>query len=209
MKIATFSACLLSACLLVTWAPSANAFSNFFDTNCSGCHGATPTCAGCHAHGTHPDNNKDSINVSATTDKAIYAPGETVTVSITGSYRAGWVRAKLWDQDCSVIGCLSDGAVAVASNTCPSCPVGVGGVDGATSEFPGPISLTQPAPNDPGIYTWSASWYGNQFDFDQVGKSTTFGPLWLYETDPVIWHTGNFSARRRNRHLHIRGPGRR
>ncbi len=181
MKIATFFACLLSACLLVAWAPSANAFPALFDANCAGCHGATATCAGCHAHGTHPDDSKSTINVSATTDKAVYTPGETVTVSITGSYRAGWVRAKLWDQDCSVIGCLSDGEVAIASNDCPSCPVGVGGVDGATSEFPGPISLTQSAPNVPGIYTWSASWYGNQYDLTEIGGSTTFGSLWLLD----------------------------
>ena len=187
MKISTFFSLCVVAVLAFTWVPSANARSGFWNsppdgsTACSACHGTTTSCAGCHAHGTHPDSNKNSINVTATTDKAIYAPGETVTVSITGSYRSGWVRAKLWDQDCSVIGCLSDGAVAVASNTCPSCPVGVGGDDGITSEFPGPVVLTFPAPTNPGTVTWSASWYGNQFDLDQRGGSTTFGPLGLMD----------------------------
>ncbi|MGC1951637.1 MAG: hypothetical protein WA970_03450, partial [Gammaproteobacteria bacterium] len=114
--------------------PNAYAFPNLFTDNCQVCHGATATCAGCHAHGTHSSSTKNDINVTATTDKAVYAPGETVTVSITGGYRDGWVRAKLWAQDCSVIACLPETAVAVASNACApaNCPVGVGGVDGIT-----------------------------------------------------------------------------
>ena len=166
---------------------SANAERGYFteppdnSTACSVCHGSTLTCAGCHAHGTHSGNSKNDINVVATTDKTVYAPGETVTVSITGGYRPGWVRAKLWAQDCTVDACLTETAVAVASNTCApaNCPVGVGGVDGITSEFPGPVELSWLAPTDPGTYTWGASWYGNLFDLDQKGGSTTFGPLWI------------------------------
>ena len=167
--------------LAFAYAPDASASPGFYDENCSGCHGATDTCAGCHSHGTHPNNSKNSINVSATTDQATYSSGETVTVSVTGGYRGGWVRAKLWDKDCSTEACLSNGAVAVASNICTSCPVGVGGVDGETHVFPGPVVLTFPAPDTPGTYTWSASWYGNQFDLDQVGGATTFGALWLLD----------------------------
>ena len=168
--------------LAFAYAPDASAFSGLYSDNCSVCHGATNTCAGCHAHGAHPDNGKDSMNVSATTDQATYSAGETVTVSVTGSYRGGWVRAKLWDKDCSSVACLSNGAVAVASNTCASCPAGVGGVDGETHVFPGPVVLTFAAPDIPGTYTWSASWYGNVFDLDQVGGTTTFGALWLADT---------------------------
>ena len=185
MKFSNIFPVVFAALLMVNGLPEATARSAFWgsppdgSTACSACHGATTSCAGCHAHGAHPDSAKNSINVSATTDKAIYAPGETVTVSITGGYRPGWVRTKLWDQDCSVVGCLSDGAVVVNSNNCPSCPVGVGGDDGATNEFPGPVTMSFPAPAMPGIVTWSASWYGNDFDLSQIGGSTTFGPLWL------------------------------
>ena len=185
MKLSTLLALCVAVFLAVAWVPNANARSSFYSsppdgsTACAACHGATTTCAGCHAHGVHPDSAKNSINVSATTDKASYAPGETVTVSITGGYRGGWVRSKLWDQDCSVTACMSNGAVAVASNTCPSCPVGVGGVDGVTSAFPGPVVLTFPAPTTPGSVTWSASWYGNNFDLGRIGGTTIFGPLWL------------------------------
>jgi hypothetical protein len=176
-----FLACVTFAVLAFAYAPEASAFSGLYGDNCAGCHGATTTCAGCHAHGTHPNNNKNSMNVSATTDQATYSAGETVTVSVTGGYRGGWVRAKLWDKDCSSVGCLTNDAVAVASNTCASCPVGVGGVDGVTHAFPGPVVLTFPAPDMPGTYTWSASWYGNQFDLAEVGGTTTFGALWLLD----------------------------
>ena len=189
MKTTTVLAFCAFVLLAFTWTPDAAARSTYFSgppdgsTACSTCHGSVTSCAGCHAHGTHPDSGKDSINVSATPDKTVYAPGETVSVSISGGYRAGWVRAKLWDKDCSAEGCLSSGAVAVASNTCASCPVGVGGVDGVTSEFPGPVILTFPAPQTPGTVTWSASWYGNNFDLGRIGGSTTFGPLWLDDPD--------------------------
>ena len=95
--------------------PSANALSNYYtnppdgSTACSICHGTTVTCAGCHAHGSHPNSSKNTINVTAAPDKSIYAPGEWVTVSINGGYRDGWARAKLWNQDCSTVGCLSSG----------------------------------------------------------------------------------------------------
>ena len=187
MKTHTMFVVYVLVVLSFTFAPNASARSNFWtnppdgSTACSACHGSTTTCAGCHGHGVHPDNGKDSLNVVATTDKTDYIAGETVIVSITGGYRSGWVRAKLWDKDCSVIGCLSNDAVAAASNTCPSCPVGVGGVDGVTSEFPGPVIITFPAPNISGTATWSASWYGNDFDLDRIGGSAAFGPLWLMD----------------------------
>jgi hypothetical protein len=45
-------------------------------------------------------------------------------------------------------------------------------------EFPGPITLTGTAPAAAGTYTFTAAWYGNQFDLAQVGGTTTFGPNW-------------------------------
>ena len=185
MKFLRIFTVVFAVLLTVNWLPEVAARSSFFSAPpdgsqaCSDCHGSNASCAGCHAHGVHPDRDKNSINVTATTDKATYTVGETVIVSITGSYRSGWVRTKLWDKDCSAVGCLTDGAVVINSNDCPSCPVGVGGDDGATNEFPGPVTMSFPAPAMPGIVTWSASWYGNDFDLSQIGGSTTFGPLWL------------------------------
>ena len=75
-----------------SWAPKAQAFPSLYDSNCAGCHGTTQTCNGCHSHGTHSDSTKSDINVTGTTDKTTYAPGETVSVTIDGGYRTGWIR---------------------------------------------------------------------------------------------------------------------
>ena len=147
------------------WANNAEARSAFWSGQggCVSCHaGEDTSCAGCHAHGTHSDSGKDDINVVASTDKTTYAPGEDVTVSITGGYRAGWVRAILYDEN----------GVEVARSS------GSGGTGGGL-EFPGPIVLTAPAPADPGLYTWEASWYGNEYDLGNIGGSTFFGPGWI------------------------------
>ena len=42
------------------------------------------TCAGCHAHGVHPDSDKDTMNVSATPDSTTYAPGDYNYVQVPG-----------------------------------------------------------------------------------------------------------------------------
>lgn len=156
--------------MLAPMTEEAYGFSNFFDSNCIACHADDPaTCAGCHSHGTHSDSSKSDINVTATTDKTTYSPGETVSVSITGGYRPGWVRAILYDEN--------GVEVARASGPCnnPSLPDhGCG--NGPT--FPGPIILNGTAPSTPGTYTFTASWYGNQFDLGQVGGATFFGPGW-------------------------------
>ncbi|MFZ2197825.1 MAG: choice-of-anchor D domain-containing protein, partial [Thermodesulfovibrionales bacterium] len=135
---------------LVLWRPSADGFEGFYDANCTTCHSATVnTCNGCHAHGVHSSDAKDDINVTGVTDKATYAPGETVTVTITGGYRTGWLRALLYDQN-------------MAELARSSCPGGQGGC--TTSVYP--VTLTSTAPMTPGTYTWNVSWYGHQFDAD-------------------------------------------
>ena len=147
------------------WANNAEARSGFWagQGGCVACHaGEDNSCAGCHAHGTPSDSGKDDINVVASTDKTTYAPGEDVTVSITGGYRSGWVRAILYNEN----------GVEVARSS------GSGGTGGGL-EFPGPIVLTAPAPADPGLYTWEASWYGNEYDLGNIGGSTFFGPGWI------------------------------
>ena len=66
------------------WSAQALAQSSYFTSNCSGCHtGVAATCNGCHAHGAHSGSAKSDLNVAGTTDKTSYAPGETVSVTIT------------------------------------------------------------------------------------------------------------------------------
>ncbi len=145
------------------WAPGAGATPTLFDNNCSSCHGPTSTvapypdntCAGCHAHGTHPDSGKNTMNVSATPDSTSYSPGATISVDITGGYRAGWVRVQMWDQNCSVAGTCTQANVLASESLYTS---------GNTVTFAGPVPLTATAPTTPGDYTWYAGWYGNGFD---------------------------------------------
>src|SRR5512144_815940 len=133
---------------LVLWMPSADGFESLYDANCTGCHSTTvKTCNGCHAHGVHSSDAKDDINVTGVTDKATYAPGETVSVTRTGGYRMGWIRATLYDQTMTEL----------ARSSCP------GGMGGCT-ESVYPVTLTSTAPATPGTYTWNVSWYGNEFD---------------------------------------------
>jgi hypothetical protein len=60
--------------------------------SCSTCHSSSSadTCKGCHAHGTHTEAGGSDINITATTDKTTYAPGETVSVTIDGGNTSGW-----------------------------------------------------------------------------------------------------------------------
>ena len=132
--------------------------SYFTSQGCSGCHSApvVATCNGCHAHGTHPSSAKNSINVTGTTNKASFAPGETVTVTIAGGYRTGWFRAVLYDQN----------TVMLAKST--------GNDSGMGSSATYPATLSAPAPTAPGSYSWKVAWYGNKYD-----KATpTFGAGW-------------------------------
>jgi hypothetical protein len=117
--------------------------------SCADCHGGTSTCNGCHAHGTHPDSSKSSLNITATTDKTSYQAGEAISVTITGGYRTGWVRVILYNGD------PTGGGVELARSTGPN---GTGGGPGY------PITLKGQAPTAPGTYTFSASWYGNKYD---------------------------------------------
>ena len=145
--------------LAVCGASPAGAESGFYDNSCASCHGTTRTCAGCHAHGVHPDSNKNTLNLTGATDKTSYAPGETVSVRISGGYRSGWVRAILYDQNMNEL----------ARSTGPN---GEGGGAGF------PITLKAPAPAAGGTYTWNVAWYGNQYDLGQTGGRTVFGSRW-------------------------------
>jgi MYXO-CTERM domain-containing protein len=107
----------------------------------------------------HSDDQKNDINLSATTDKATYSPGETVTVTFTGGYREGWIRAYLYDN----VGAPVDNST------------GTNGMGGGAAF---PIILTGTAPATAGTYTFTAAWYGNRYDLSDEGGTTTFGPNW-------------------------------
>ncbi|MBI2884485.1 MAG: choice-of-anchor D domain-containing protein, partial [Candidatus Methylomirabilis oxyfera] len=147
---------------------TAEAQPEYFSTTglgkCAGCHAPpTPsTCNGCHSHGTHPSSAKNSINVAGATNKASYAPGEQVSVTITGGYQSGWIRAILYNQ--------------TMTELARSTGTATGGMGGGAGY---PITLTAPAPTTPGTYTWNVAWYGNKFDLtDSQGGTTFFGPRW-------------------------------
>lgn len=143
------------------WTSGASGFSSFYTSNCQDCHVATSTCNGCHAHGVHSNDVKDDINIAGVTNKTSYAPGETVSVTINGGYKTGWVRAILYDQN----------MVELSRSTGPA---GLGGGAG----FP-ITTLTGAAPSVPGTYIWNAAWYGNSYDLTDAGSGTTFfGPRW-------------------------------
>jgi Glucodextranase, domain B len=155
-----FFALALVAAALVTSQLSgteAQAQSSYYTSQgCDGCHSpAVATCNGCHAHGTHPSSAKSTINVAGTTNKATYAPGETVTVTITGGYRTGWFRAVLFDQN----------TVELARSTGNDSSMG--------SSAMYPATMSAPAPTTPGTYVWKAAWYGNQYDSGVYGTGWT------------------------------------
>jgi len=132
--------------------------SYFTSAGCVDCHAApvVATCNGCHAHGTHASSSKSGINVTGTTSKTSYAPGETVSVTIAGGYRTGWLRAVLYNQN----------TVELARSN--------GSASGMGSATTFPATLSAPAPTAPGTYAWKVAWYGNQYD----AGSGTFGPGW-------------------------------
>jgi hypothetical protein len=137
-----FTAMLAFSVLLFGHASQAYASSNYYTSQgCTGCHGTTATCNGCHQHGAHASLN-GAINITGKTDKTTYAPGDTVSVTINGGFKSGWIRAILYDQSMKELG-RSTG------------PTSMGGGAGY------PVILTAPAPTTPGTYTWNVSWYGN------------------------------------------------
>ena len=142
---------LLACAAFALWASDAGAESNFYvDRGCSGCHGTTPTtCNGCHHHG--------PSGLRATANKATYAPGENVIVTLTGGRSSGatngvggWIRAILYRTDAS-------GTTSVVATS-----TGTGSPPRGGSGFP--ITFTTPAPTAPGSYTYAAAWFGNSND---------------------------------------------
>ena len=155
----SFSFSLMSLAIVLFLGTDAAALSSYFTSQgCSGCHAApvVASCNGCHAHGTHPNSAKNAINVTGTTNKSTYAPGELVTVTISGGYRTGWIRAVLYDQN----------MVELARST--------GNDSGMGGSAIYPVTLSALAPATPGTFSWKVAWYGHLFD----ATGATFGPGW-------------------------------
>lgn len=118
----------------------ARAKPSFFSSRgCITCHSAptAATCAGCHQH---------SGSLVATKDKTTsYAPGETVTITLTASgARPGWIGARLYDQ--------AGNEIARSA----------GSQSGTGSSALYPAVLSAPAPDRAGTYTWRIAYFGNQ-----------------------------------------------
>lgn len=139
------TAAALTAFFCLTWAVAGPvlAKSSFFAAECSSCHNDdSTTCNGCHHHGT--------VGLSATTDAAQYAVGDTITVTFNGGTQQGWLRSILYDQD----------GFEIDRSTGP----GNDGDDGdltALAALSFPVTLSAEAPSLAGTYTWSVAWYGS------------------------------------------------
>ncbi len=169
---------VVSAFAFVIWisgTPTAGARSSYYtDQGCQACHGTTSTCNGCHSHGTHSSSGKTDMNINGTTNKTTYATGETVSVTITGGYKTGWIRAILYNQTMTQVA-ISKGTIQSGAS--------------APSGGPGfPITLSAPAPTTAGTYSWNVSWYGNKYDatgafFQQACSSTVTTNCWKASTN--------------------------
>jgi len=127
-----------SLLVLTALAGMAHAEPSFFTNRCASCHSNdTPTCNGCHEH---------RGNVQAHLNAAYYAPGDPLTVILTGGQEHGWIRGILYDHN--------DVVVALATG-----PTGTGD-DGGTGDIVFPVSLEATAPTAAGDYIWEAAWFG-------------------------------------------------
>ena len=149
-----------------------NAQSGYFtstdtDKNCasSGCHfiqaSVPPTCNGCHGHGTHATIAKDSINLVATTNKTSYAPGDDISVTLSGGYQSGgWVRVNMYD---------SNGVLLVSNSTeCPHNALSYA----ASCDLPVTLKTRALA----GMTSLYVAWMGHENDITQAAKGAPISP---------------------------------
>jgi len=115
--------------------------SYFSSRGCVDCHSAptASTCAGCHEH---------SGSLTATKNKTTsYAPGETVTITLTSSgARSGWIGVRLYNQ----------AGVEIARSAGNQSGMGGSATFGALS------AVSAPAPATAGSYTWRIAYLGNE-----------------------------------------------
>jgi uncharacterized protein (TIGR03382 family) len=99
-------------------------------------------CAGCHGstvatcNGCHMHGGQ---NVSGSISKTSFAPGEAMSITVNAGTRTGWWRAAILDQSNAVV------TTATVSS-------------GLTT------TVSVPAPQAGGTYSWKVAWYGNQRD---------------------------------------------
>jgi uncharacterized protein (TIGR03382 family) len=140
MRPSRIVALAVAVALFIGWAPPALAWPGYYANECSGCHdSAVTTCHGCHSHGAQQNSAKNAIGIAGLLDKDAYAPGDMVTVTVTGGYEpgmfeTGWLRIVLLDDLMNPI------------------------VDNGSRDYP--ITLTTAAPST-GPHTWAIAWYGN------------------------------------------------
>jgi hypothetical protein len=133
-------ACLLLVVVMVCGATTALAYPSRWDSRCASCHtNDTPSCNGCHHH---------AGTITAVADQPVYAPGSLVSVTLNGGTQHGWIRGLLYDQQHVEI----DRATG---------PTGMGD-DSLPNPVTFPVTLTAPAPAQPGTYTWRAAWFGGE-----------------------------------------------
>jgi len=161
---------ILGFILFIGWVSDVSAFPAYFSATgvvdvdsgkvgrgCSdaGCHdgaAVTRTCNGCHAHGSHSNNNKDDINITATTDATTYNVGDTITITVAGGYKFSWVRATIYNENMDMIA-QSTGICDATISTGTACANG----DSL------PVTLAIVA-STTGTHTWTAGLYSNQTD---------------------------------------------
>ncbi len=132
----------LLCCGLLALPPAARARSTFFASRCGSCHtNDTQTCNGCHFH---------RGSLAASSDQAIYHPGDPVRITLAGGSQRGWIRARLYDQTNAQVDQQSG-------------PTGTGD-DGLGAAVTFPVTLQGTAPAQAGDYTWAAAWFGNSGD---------------------------------------------
>ena len=111
-----------------------------------------PTCNGCHGHGTHGSSTtKGSMNLAATTNKTSYAPGDDISVTLSGGYRpSSWVRVNVY---------ASNGTLLVSNKT--DCPHNSSSY-AASCDLP--VTLKTRAVS--GMTNLYVGWVGNEYDPD-------------------------------------------
>jgi hypothetical protein len=153
---------------LVFTGDKAGASSKYVEPNCtSSCHlGAYATCVGCHFHGAY-DFSDYHLNLSATTDRPSYKPGDTVKVTINGGSNVfwGWVGADLYDGG---IACVLDVYIyPTQPEVACTNPYDINNwleLAKGTSGLGFPLTLSHPTPSNPGTYKWVATYISNYSD---------------------------------------------
>lgn len=140
---------------------SASAYSSLYTSRCASCHSDdSPTCNGCHYH-------KGSL--SAWSDSSEYDAGSSISVTLDGGGRDGWIRGLLYDHNGTEVARVSG-------------PTGTGD-DGGGDDVIFPVTLTATAPETEGTYIWQAAWYGGATSGSGHLESAT--PVTIHVTAPT------------------------